>query len=383
MSLTRREWLRAAPLATLPLFAGRTAARIQEPGGAGLIVRQQMPTNLETPLSGLVPWKTPNELFYVRSHFAVPKIDTQNFKLTVAGHVGNPLELSMKDLGALPAVTKPLLLECAGNGRVYLTPAASGLQWGSGAVGNAEWGGVPLGAILERAKVKPGAVDVVLVGGDSGAVSGAASSTGSFHFDRSVPLAKAQRDECRIATSMNGEALTPSHGAPLRAVIGGWYGMASVKWLSKIIITDRPYTGLWQTDHYAYQVRRNDLPELVPVTIIQAKAIITSLGLNDTVMAGKPTTISGKAWAGEHQVAKVEVSTDGGTTWGAAKLANDDKPFTWCDWSFTWNVPAAKGPAKLVVKCTDDKGNTQPATRDVDRRSYLINHLVPLDVLVR
>lgn len=373
--MTRRDLLRAAPLAVLPL-----TARAQETGG-GMIVRMRSPQNLETPPAGLAPWKTPTEQFFVRSHFAVPKIDPAAFTLKVTGHVETPLTLTLADLAKMPAVAKPMTLECAGNGRVFLTPPARGLQWGIGAVGTADWEGVPLAAVLERAKVKPGAVEVVLVGADSGEIRSDHPTPGAIPFDRAIPIAKAKRDECLLATKMNGEALTPAHGAPVRVVIGGWYGMAAVKWLTQIIVVEKPYSSFWQTIDYAYWERVGGLPSLVPVSAIQPKAVITSHAENQVVAIGN-VTVSGKAWAGENGVAKVEFSADGGATWAAAVLEKDEKPLCWRSWSHTWKAQPP-GPAKLVARCSDTKGNTQPDKRDPDRRTYMVNHLVPVEVVVR
>ena len=215
-----------------------------------MIVRMQEPRNLETPPEGLAPWKTKSEHFYVRSHFAVPKLDAAGYTLKVTGHVAHPLTLSLEELLTLPAVTKPLTLECAGNGRVFLTPPAAGFSGGTARLATPSGPAWRSGAVLERAKVKAGAVDVVLVGKDTGTIADPATP-GPIAFDRSVPLAKAKRDECLLATAMNGEPLTAAHGAPVRAVIGGWYGMASVKWLVEIRVTDRPYAGFFQTLDYS------------------------------------------------------------------------------------------------------------------------------------
>jgi DMSO/TMAO reductase YedYZ molybdopterin-dependent catalytic subunit len=387
MELSRRELLRVAPAAAagLILKGGRGFADEGEQPKtdfSGMIVRMQEPRNLETPPEALIPWKTKNEHFYVRSHFAVPKLDIETYTLKVTGHVENPLSLSFKELLTIPSATKTLLLECAGNGRVFLTPPARGLPWSIGAVGNAEWTGVPLGAVLERAKVKAGAVDVVLAGKDTGTIADPATP-GAIHFDRSVPLAKARRDECILAVWMNGEPLTAAHGAPVRAVIGGWYGMASVKWLTEIRVTDRPYAGFFQTLDYSYWVRKpNERPELVPVTAVQPKAIIVRPGLNESVAVGKEVIVSGKAWAGERKVAKVEFSADNGKTWVEGKLAGENQSFSWRDWTAVWE-PAERGPAKLMAKCTDEAGNAQPEKRDPDRRTYMINHLVATEVIVK
>lgn len=385
-SLSRRELLRVASVAPLtPLVAGRISA--DEPAKSparGMIVRQHEPQNLEMPFDALSGWKVPTERFYVRNHFAVPKIDPQKYRLVVEGHVENRLELTLGEVKKLRAVTAPLLLECAGNGRGFLVPAARGVQWALGAVGNAEWTGVPLAAVLERAGPKDGAVEVVLAGADKGAITADPATPGPIHFSRSLPLAKAKKPEVLLAWGMNGQDLTPPHGFPLRAVVGGWYGMASVKWLDRIVVTDRPYRGYFQTIDYSYFVRRvGEEPEAVAITEIQPKAAIARPGFDEVVPAGKPYTVFGAAWAGEGKVAKVEVSTDGGKTWRPAKLDASPRPFAWATWRYEWAVPAEPGPAKLLARCTDEKGNAQPEKRDVDRRTYMINHLVPVPVLIR
>jgi DMSO/TMAO reductase YedYZ molybdopterin-dependent catalytic subunit len=380
MILSRRDLLRTVPAAAFSVGMAPLMLRIR--AADGMIVRMQQPRNLETPLSEL-GGITPNERFFVRSHFAVPTIDPKEFRLTVEGHVEKKLELTLDDLKNMGAVTREITLECAGNGRVFLAPQARGLQWGSGGVGNASWGGVALGAVLERAKVKPGAADVVLIGADSGAVTSDPPSPGPINFDRGIPLAKAKADECLLAWEMNKEPLPASHGAPLRAVIGGWYGMASVKWVTRIQVTDKPYGGFWQTFDYAYWERDKPgaAPQLVPLTTMLPKAVITSPGLNATLTVDKPVAVSGVAWAGEQQVKTVELSTDGGKTWLAATIV-PSKPFTWCSWSVEF-TPKARGPLALVARCTDAKGRTQAEKHDPDRRTYMINHLVPVEVVVK
>ena len=378
---SRRDVLKAAPLAALPFVVGRAFAA-DPPADApfpGMIVRMNEPRNLEYPLTSLKTWVTPNEQFYVRSHFAVPKVDPKTWKLTVEGEVENRVELTLEELRALPAVNRPTTLECAGNNRGFLVPAAAGVGWGTGAVSNAEWTGVPLSAVLDKAKVKPGAVEVILVGADSGTVTG---SPGAIHFDRSLPLEKARKPEVLLAYKMNGDDLPAAHGAPVRAVVGGWYGMASVKWLTRLIVTAKPHAGFWQTTDYSYFRRKGGLPEVVPITVMQPKASIARPALHEVVPAGKPYTVYGAAWAGESKVAKVEVSADGGKTWATAKLTGEDKPFCWRTWEHAW-TPAQRGPVKLVARATDAAGATQPEKHDPDRRNYMINHLVPVEVLVK
>ena len=371
----------AAAVALAGRGSGQSPAQSTYPG---LTVRQTIPQNLEGPFSEFSSFITPTEQLFVRSHFPAPAVDPKTHRLRVEGAVETPLDLSVADLMALPAVTRPLTLECAGNGRVFLTPQARGLQWQLGAVGTAEWTGVPLSAILDKAGAKPAAVEVVLVGADVGALTADPATPGPIHFDRSIPIAKARNPEVLLAYKMNGEPLPPAHGGPVRAVVGGWYGMASVKWLTRVVVTKTPYAGYWQTFDYSYFERRDGgLPTLKPITAIQPKAQIARPTLGEVVPAGRRYTVRGAAWAGEAAVGKVEVSTDGGASWAAAKLTGDDKPFCWRAWEYAWDVPATAGPVSLVARCTDAAGNGQPTKRDPDRRTYMINHLVLVEVLVR
>ena len=376
MELTRRDFIRTVPLAALG--AGLLPRTAFAGPGDGMIVRMQEPRNLETPLSDLSAVTT--EKFFVRSHFAAPAIDPKSFKLTVEGHVENKLVLTLDDIKNMEAVGRDIVLECAGNGRVFLVPQTRGLQWAHGAVGQAKWTGLPLGVLLDVAKVKRGAADVVLIGADRGTIAEPATP-GAIPFDRGIPLVKARADGSLLAYKMNDEPLTPAHGAPLRAVIGGWYGMASVKWLSRIVVTDKPHAGFWQTLDYSVWDRAGASPQLAPVTAIQPKAIITSVGPGDVLELDKTHTIRGLAWAGERGVKTVEISTDAGKTWSPA-THRPGAPFIWTPWSAEI-TPSAKGALPLVARCTDDRGNTQPATRDADRRTYMINHLVPTEVVVK
>lgn len=386
-SWNRRDWLKWTPLASVGLVG---SLRGQSPPATsaaspfpGMIVRMHQPENLEFPFSALKDVHTPTEQFFVRSHFPVPMIDPERYQLTVEGAVENPLKLSLAQLRQLGTVTKSITLECAGNGRIFLAPQVRGLQWGFGGVGTATWTGTPLGAVLERAKLKPTAKEVILVGADVGSVTADPPSPGPIPFDRGIPLTKATKDESLLAFDMNGAPLTPSHGAPLRAVIGGWYGMASIKWLTKLIVVEEAYQGFWQTMDYSFYERTaGGLATLKPLTAMQPKAAMARPSLNDVVPVGQPCRIFGAAWAGEHAVKQVEFSTDLGQTWQPVRLAKPTADFTWQFWEHDW-TPTRRGPVKLLVKATDTAGRTQPTTRDPDRRTYMINHLVPVEVLVR
>jgi DMSO/TMAO reductase YedYZ molybdopterin-dependent catalytic subunit len=376
---SRRQFLRDAGLAALPFLVG-TRLFAEKPGG--LIPREKNPDNLEFPFDTLDSFITPTDLFYVRNHFAAPAIRQEDWSLDVVGAVEKPLKLTYRELKALPPTKVPLTLECAGNGRSFLTPKTRGVQWELGAVSTAEWTGVTVAAVLERARVKPGAVEVLLEGADAGEVKDDPKPVGKVAFARSLPLEKATKPEVLLAYGMNGESLPAAHGFPLRAIVGGWYGMASVKWLRRIIVLDRPFTGYWQTTGYTVWDQRADLPVLMPLNDVQVKASIARPRPAEVLSAGKPTRVHGAAWAGEFKVDRVEVTTDGGKTWAAAKLLGEPVPWCWRFWEFQWNAPAA-GAHVLMARATDDRGRVQPMSRDENRRNYLINHCVGTEVTVR
>jgi DMSO/TMAO reductase YedYZ molybdopterin-dependent catalytic subunit len=281
----------------------------------------------------------------------------------------------------MPAATVTATLECAGNSRVMLVPKASGLLWQLGAVGNATWTGVPLWSVLEKAGIKENAVEVVLEGSDSGAVNDEPKSPGVVSFARSLPIEKARQPEVLLAYRMNDADLTPEHGYPLRVIVPGWYGMASVKWLSRIVVTDKPFDGYWQTFQYSHWDRSSGHPKLRAVSETQVKSAIARPAFHERVPAGKPYRVYGAAWAGESQVAKVEVSIDAGASWRPAKLLDEPLPFTWRRWEYEWKVPAGANRYTLMARATDDRGQTQPSKHDTDRRSYMINFTLPVDII--
>ncbi len=394
--LDRRTFLGSAAVAALPLASRAldSTLRADEPstrtrsekGGRlpGVILRQKNPDNVEFPFASLDSLLTPNEQFYVRSHFAVPELDVKTWRLRVEGEVERPLEIGYDDLRKMKAHTLTALLECSGNGRVFLKPPQLGLRWELGGVSNAEWVGVRLADVLERAGVKEGAIEVILEGADKGEFKAPnPKSPGVIHYARSLPLKKARRPEVLLAYKMNGKDLPAAHGAPVRALVAGWYGMASVKWLQRIIVTDRPFQGMFQTFMYTIWERRHGQPTLVPVTDIQVKSEIARPVLNEVVPAKSKYRIFGAAWAGELEVAKVEVSTDGGKTWTEAKLLDKAAPYTWQFWEHQWRTPERAGHHLLMARATDSRGHKQPMQRDEDRRDAVITHVLPVEVEVR
>jgi DMSO/TMAO reductase YedYZ molybdopterin-dependent catalytic subunit len=348
----------------------------------GKIVRGEDPLNLEMPFEKLDGFITPTEAFYVRTHFPIPEIDKNKWRLRVEGEVKKPFELGYDELLKLESRTIPVTLECAGNNRNFLEPKVKGAQWGLGAVGNAEWTGVPLSILLDRAGVDSGAGEVILEGADGGKLEDPKSPVGELRFARSIPLTKA-REDVLLAYKMNDVDLPAQHGFPLRAIVPGWYAMASIKWLERIIVTNKPFNGYYQTLDYAYWKRRGEIAELVPLSEIAIKAEIARPAEGEIVSANSKVRIHGAAWTSDGEITKVEVSTDGGSAWSEASLIGAVKRNAWRLWEFDWKTPSKPGKQKLIARAIDSQGRTQPIERDPDRGTYMINHLLPIMVEVR
>jgi len=350
----------------------------------GLVIRDKHPENLEFPFSSLSGVIIPNDQFFVRSHFAVPKLDRAKWRLRVEGLVERPLDLCAGDLHELPRHSVTATLECAGNSRIFLHPKVSGLQWELGAVGNAHWSGVPLAAVLERAGMKPGVVEIVLEGADTGEIKKEPVSPGKIHYARGLPLAKALDPDVLLATHMNGEPLSVAHGFPLRAVVPDWYGMASVKWLTRIIVTDRIFRGYFEGSDYTYWDQRDGLPaQLLPVGEVEVKAQIARPTLHEVIPADSVYRIHGAAWTGNSLITRVEVSTNGGRSWREAQLLGEPVRHAWRLWEFHWRTPSKPGGCVLMARATDARGRVQPMTRDAHRGNYVITHVQPIEVEVR
>src|ERR1700716_3098638 len=217
----------------------------------GLIIRQKEPSNLETPLDQVDSYLTPTELFYIRSHFPAPKLELGSYQLGIDGAVRNPLSLSYQQLRDMPSETRVATLECAGNGRVFLVPKVAGAQWELGAVGNAEWTGVPLGALLERAGLEEDACEIVLEGADRGTPTEPPVPPGPISYARSLPRDKAIQREVLIAYQMNGRDLTLDHGYPVSGA--AWAGQTVVTEIA--VSTDGGQT--WAEAEFVDPVQRH------------------------------------------------------------------------------------------------------------------------------
>lgn len=327
------------------------------------------PENSETPLERTGSWVTPNRLFFVRSHFQTPPVDLDAWRLSVGGTVERPRGWTFDELCALPERTVFATMECAGNGRSFLTPHVHGVQWGAGAIGHAEWTGVPLRLVLERSGLQPDTTEILLEGLDTGRE---ADHPQPLTFARSLPLAKALDRDTLLVTKMNGEPLEPSHGFPLRLIVPGWYGVASVKWLGRIEALDHAFGGYYQSKKYTIQART---PEGTVATVIvgpmAVKSEILRPGAGQTLGLGT-NRVFGVAWAGQEAIARVEVSIDGGLSWSDAELLGPQAPYSWTLWEFLWEV-STPGEYALVARATSLAGRVQPASHDPLLGGYLIH----------
>jgi DMSO/TMAO reductase YedYZ molybdopterin-dependent catalytic subunit len=374
----RRDFLRrvavGAPL--LGLSGSGLSLSAQSPSKA-MIMREREPENLEFPFSSLDSPITPNEQFYIRSHFAVPHVDAASYRLHVEGAVDRPFEIGYDELRRLASNSVQATLECAGNSRVFLVPQAGGAQWELGGVSNAIWTGVPLAALLERAGVKPNAVDVVMEGIDRGEPRSEPKPPGPIPFARSIPIGKARRPEVVVAHQMNGKEVPQSHGFPVRAVVPGYYGMSSVKWLTRIHVLTVPYQGYWQTTDYAFWDRSAGTPTRQPLRDMRVKSLIARPGSHEIVKAGSPYRVFGAAWTGDADVEKVELSVDAGKSWQQARLIDKPVRFAWRRWEYEWKTPTQPGRVILMSRATDSTGQRQPEQHNRDTANYAIHHVLP------
>ncbi|HEX5760041.1 MAG TPA: sulfite oxidase [Thermoanaerobaculia bacterium] len=312
-------------------------------------------------------YKTGIDRFFVRNHTATPHIDVSTWRLRIEGTgVAAPVELTYDDILAMPAVSETKFIECAGNGRSFfasvLGQPASGTQWLLGAIGVAEWTGVRLSTVLAAAGLKSTAVDVMPTGLDTMAVR------------RPMPIEKALDDDTLLVYGMNGEVLPVDHGFPVRVLTPGWIGIANIKWVGRIEVSETPLFSDWNTTTYRYFGPA--YPDQ-PVLFAQEVKSALELPFPATVPAG-PQTLTGRSWSGHGSIDQVEVSFDGGGSWTLAALAAKNIPFAWRQWSVAWDP--TPGSYAVRVRATDSKGNTQPDVVPFNSQGYLywaaVNHPV-------
>ena len=321
---------------------------------------------------------TPAGMHYLLVHFDVPHLSAADWRLSISGLVGEPLSLALDDITALPAVTMPVTLECAGNGRTAMSPRTCSMPWLYEAVGTAEWTGTPLRHVLDRAGLADDTVEVAFFGADRGFDKGI-----EHDYGRSLTPEMAMSEEVLLVYAMNGMPLLPQHGFPLRLLVPGWYGMASVKWLNRIEALDHAFDGHQQVGTYRY--RRDDDDPGRPVDVIRVRSLMIPPGIPDwytrrrMVDAG-PVEIAGRAWCGAGVgVEKVEFSAGG--AWQEARLQPRIGAYAWAEWSCTWN--ATPGEHVLSCRATDEDGNVQPLEPVWDNSGFGNNVVQRVAVSVR
>ena len=324
-------------------------------------------SNVGTRLASLEGYLTPNSRFFVRSHNPTPRIDASDWRLRVHGDgLTQPLELDYAALRAMPQIAMTRAIECAGNARAFFAERygqqAGGAQWHTGAIGVAEWSGVRLRDVLERAGITETARDVLPVGLDENA------------FARPLPAAKAMADDTLIALTMNGERLPPDHGFPARLVVSGWLGAASIKWLGEIRVSTQPLHTHWNTRDYT--LAGPDSPaqppaDGIPITTMPVMSVI-ELDWNAELPAGEHT-LRGRAFSGEGQVRRVEYAVDE-DPWHDARLEAPNIAGAWVRWAFTWR--ATPGPHVIRIRATDDNGHVQPASVPWNDHGCLYNAVI-------
>jgi sulfite oxidase len=349
------------------------------PGKRPMILHNDRPEDLETPVRYFDSYVTPLDAFFVRQHIPRPgPIDTEGYRLTLNGMVAKPLQVSLADLRKLPQYTVAATLECTGNGRAFYSPKVPGIQWARGAVGNAEWKGPRLSDVLKLAGADPKATFIELDGADTGVLS-------TPDFIRSMPMKKAMHPATLLALSMNGD--TPAiHGFPARLIVPGWDGTSWVKWVTRISVTAEEGKGFFMNPGYRYP--KYALPPGTPARPAELD-VIEGMPVKSTITAPEDQSkaalgsvaIRGFAWAGEEAIERVEISTDGGSKWKDAELTSPKLHFAWRLFHLDWK-PAEPGYYTILSRATDSAGRVQPFIPSWNPSGYLWNGVDRVGVTV-
>ena len=326
---------------------------------APLRVIRSHPYNAETPDYALSEAVTPAPNVYVRTNFDMPMLDASH-QVGVGGAVNTPYDIDLAALSALPQCTIGCTMECAGNDRLSMHPLPTGEPWGSGALSTAVWSGPSLRDVLQRAGVAATACEVLVTAADGGVRD---DTPEHVTFARSLPLDDALQADTILALTMNGAPLTRPHGAPVRLVVPGWYGMANVKWVQRIDVLTTPFDGYFQRQRYVYDVAS----VISPVTRMRVKSIITSP--TENTMNDRQLTVRGWAWSGAGAIRLVELSLDGGDEWVSASIGAPASLHAWTPWEYPIAV-AQSGRHTLRSRATDSTGQTQPDTVTWNRLGY-------------
>jgi DMSO/TMAO reductase YedYZ molybdopterin-dependent catalytic subunit len=369
---------KAQKLVELPLPGGPGERPITAafPQKGPMILQRTRPPLLETPFEVFDKGTlTPNDQFYVRWHWAVipTRVDAETFSLAMRGHVNQSLSLTLRDILDLPRVELVAVNQCSGNSRGFFQPRVSGGEWANGAMGNARWTGVRLKDLLDKAGVKPGAVQVRFKGMDEPVVDGAPS------FMKSLDIEHARDGEVMIAYAMNGEQLPLLNGFPLRLVVPGWYATYWVKMLNDIEVLDQPDTNYWtkvaytipDTPHASIKPGQANV-RMIPINRMVPRSFVTNMAPGSAVKAAAPVTLRGIAFGGDCGVAQVDVSIDGGRTWHQAQLGRDEGKYGFRKWETQLTFPTP-GEQSLRVRCTNSNGVPQPDVPNWNPAGFMRN----------
>jgi len=369
---------KAQKLIDLPLPGGPDARSITTafPQKGSMILQRTRPPLLETPFEvydkGTL---TPNDQFYVRWHWAVipNRIETDRFSLAVRGHVNQPLSLSLRDILQLPRVELVAVNQCSGNSRGFFQPRVPGGEWANGAMGNALWTGVRLKDVLDKAGIKPGAVQVRFKGMDQPVV------TDAPYFMKSLDIEHARDGEVMIAYAMNGEQMPLLNGFPLRLIVPGWYATYWVKMLNDIEVLNQPDTNYWtkvaytipDTPHASIEPGQTNV-RMIPINRMIPRSFVTNLASGSMVKAAAPVTLRGIAFGGDCGVAKVDISIDHGQTWRQTQLGNNESKYGFRRWQTQLIFPAT-GEYSFQVRCTNSNGVSQPDMANWNPAGFMRN----------
>ena len=321
---------------------------------------------------------TPLGAHYLLTHFDIPILDASKHLIKFNGAFENPFELNLKEIRALPKTTLPVTLECSGNGRAGLTPRKSSMPWKFEAVGTSEWTGTPLAPIIAKARPSLKVKEISFTGADYGF----ANKVGHY-FGRSLKLDEIEMLDVLLVYEMNGLPLLPQHGAPIRIIVPGWYGMASVKWLETITALEEPYDGFQQIQTYQY--KRTAHEEGLPITEIKVKSLMVPPGVPDwftreRLLTSGAVHVQGRAWSGAgRKITKVEFGVDG--NWQEANLIGRIGKYAWTKWEHIWHADV--GEHVIQCRATDEIGASQPLDPPWDLSGFGNNAVHSVRVLVQ
>jgi DMSO/TMAO reductase YedYZ molybdopterin-dependent catalytic subunit len=384
-ALSKPAWAQTMTVLPLPGGPGARPITTAFPQKGPMILQRTRPPLLETPFEvfdkGVF---TPNDQFYVRWHWAVipTDIETDKFSLTVRGHVNRTLSLSLDDiLHGLPSVQFSAVNQCSGNSRGFFEPRVPGGEWANGAMGNALWTGVRLKDVLDRAGVKPGAVQVRFKGLDEPVVADAP------HFMKSLDIDHARDGEVMIAYAMNGEQLPLVNGFPLRLVVPGWYATYWVKMLNDIEVLNQPDVNYWtkvaytipDTPHASIRPGETNV-KMVPINRMVPRSFVTNVPSGQKVHSAAPTPLRGIAFGGDCGVASVDYSIDRGKSWHQAQLGKDEGKYGFRQWQTQLTLPAP-GSYTVSVRCTNSNGVAQPDTANWNPAGFMRNVVESIDMI--